>query len=966
MNVLPDEDWPPSVGRHKSNLALIMHEQDTLPRAEEAAEIQRNYVGGNVNRILKNKEEITYEDIFDFSFSRSKGASFSGGTSNKSSTDMSTEQETINEENRHFKMLIDGAPGVGKTVLCRQFAKDWGKGKILQQFSIVKLLHLREERVAKAKSIEDLFQHYNKKLQRQVVEHIEETGGEGNLLICDGFDELSEKERTQNSLFLDIIRGKVLPNCSVVVTSRPYASLYLQQLCSISRHVEVVGFTDQQIKECIEQNITDKAKANELVEQLKQRLDIFSLCYIPLNCAIVLYVYKQQNYNLPRTLTQLYTLYILHALKRSARIHFSETVNSASIRNLDNLPECMKVPFSTLCEMAFSGLQDDQLGFSSSELPQNLQECPGGGGTKPELLGLMSGAVSFPETGEELSYQFTHLTVQEFLAAWFAANQLAAEEQSKLFQKKWIKQRFKMMLLFLAGITRLQDEEVYLQILHSFKLQHHHPQPVLEAQSELEAYSELEEESQKQLIFFLAHLIYEAQNSSLSNHLASAVQKGGELSLTFEDLFHCTVLMYFLSTSNFSWKLLELESYADQTMEIIEQAFCEHASNSHVKELVVEQLTPNKAPLLTYTHTQELRLNFETSPPEPTSLSCLVNIPQLTTLNVRPIGIDQQSVCEWNKSLVFLFRALTDNTTLHKLVIFSNHEVDEEAVEALRDMLKINTSFQHLVLCRLGLTDSTAEDIANMLAENHSLKTLDISMNNITAVGAVMIFRAVEKNTTLETLRMGGNEIYYHTQPLWFGITPISPSHSLLSLVKPPNALSLPAYLPLFSGATDSTQSLSTRSLSTPSLMPPSQPLHSSPLLVLPVLDDSVAVPLSIMSSCNLKHTQWNPILFFQWCAFRDKAEKHKALGDMLSHNHTLTELDIWWSSRHPKEEARGLLHNTTLKEFTFHTNGDENTYTKVYKNKSEETMQGWGFVFTFLPPYFVSILLACHPHSHI
>ena len=82
----------------------------------------------------------------------------------------------------------------GKTVLCGQFAKDWGTAKILQQFSIVKLLHLREERVAKAQSIEDLFQHYNKKLQRQVVEHIEETGGEGTLLICDGFDELSEKE----------------------------------------------------------------------------------------------------------------------------------------------------------------------------------------------------------------------------------------------------------------------------------------------------------------------------------------------------------------------------------------------------------------------------------------------------------------------------------------------------------------------------------------------------------------------------------------------------------------------------------------------------------------------------------------------------------------------------------------------------------------------------------------------------
>ena len=182
---------------------------------------------------------------------------------------------------------------------------------------------------------------------------------------------------------------------------------------------------------------------------------------------------------------------------------------------------------------------------------------------------------------------------------------------------------------------------------------------------------------------------------------------------------------------------------------------------------------------------------------------------------------------------------------------------------------------------------------------------------------------------------MGVNKIYHRTQPFSFGITPTSPSQSLLSLVEPPNALlrptlSLPDYLPLFSGATGpthSTQSLSTRSLSTPSLVTSSQSLHSPPLMfsvpILPVLDDSVLAALCNMSLCNSNRTQWNPILHNQWCAFRANAEKHKALGDMLSHNHTLTELDIRWSSRHPKEEARGLLHNTTLKEFTFCTNVD-------------------------------------------
>ena len=261
-------------------------------------------------------------------------------------------------------------------------------------------------------------------------------------------------------------------------------------------------------------------------------------------------------------------------------------------------------------------------------------------------------------------------------------------------------------------------------------------------------------------------------------------------------------------------------------------------------------------------------------------------------------------------------------------------------VEALQYMLKMNTSFQRLVLCRLGLTDSTVEDIANMLVENHSLKTLNISMNNITAVGAVKIFRALERNNTLEALNMGGNRIY--EQNIFSSITPVSPSRSLLSLVAPPNVLlrsalslsksgkalsklSLPACLPSFStGSTLSTNSLSTRSLSAPSLFPSFEPLHSSPIPILPTLDDDdVVAALCDMEVHNFYHAQWDSKLFIQWCAFRVNAEKHEALGDMLSHNHTLTELDIWWSSHNPNEEARGLLQNTTLKEITFLNNND-------------------------------------------
>ena len=663
MDVLPDEDWPPSVGRKESNLVMIEHERDTLPGAKEAEEMQRDYVGGRVDRIVKKKKEIGYDQLFSF----------------------------LKEKCRSkFKMLIDGAPGVGKTTLCRKFCKDWGAGQILQQFSIVWLLNLRQEKIAKAKSLDDLFQHDDEDLLKEIVQHMKKTRGEGNLLVCDGFDELSEKERTEHSLFLDIIRGDVLPNCSVIVSSRPYASLELQQMNSIAHHVEIVGFTEEQVKACIRRNITDKPKATKLIKHLKQRLDILSLCYTPLNAAITLYVYKQEEYTLPTTLTQLYTLYILHSLKRSVRIHF-KNLNVNHITDLKNLPHPIALPFKALCKMAYNGLHDDQLGFSTSQLPKSLQGCPGCKGTKPDLLGLMSGSKGFTRSNAEVSYQFTHLTVQEFLAAWYAD---IVKKQGKVFLEKAGVDRFRMMLLFLAGITGLQDTQVYQQVLNNA------PRPS---------------------IFFLSHLIYESQSICLSSILANAVQQNGELTMKFNryDLFQCTVVAYFLSTCNFPWKHLKLVYVTDEQMKVVYQVCCEHAGSSDVRG--AQKINPLK-------DTQELSLRyvFDDSTPSPkhTSFSYLRHMKPTSLL----VSFAKATVKSISKYCSMLFNVLKNHKTLQRLEIMAMEECafDIEECEGLKEMLKTNTSLQNLLIGWNILNDLTAEHIAAGLDDNHSLKKLDI------------------------------------------------------------------------------------------------------------------------------------------------------------------------------------------------------------------------------------------------
>ena len=924
--MLSSEDWPPSIGRYESNLALIEHSRGTLPGAKEAEQMQRDYVGGKVDRIVERKKEIGYEELFDFSMA------------------LDNSEEAI-YASKHFRMLIDGAPGIGKTVLCRKFCKDWGAGKILQQFSMVWLLHLREERIAKAKTIDDLFQHYNEDLLREVVQHMKKTGGECNALVCDGFDELSKQERTQHSLFLDIMKGKVLPNCSLIATSRPYASLELQKIESITRHVELVGFTNEQIKECIRRNISHKSKAEELIQKLKHRLDIFSLCYIPLNCSIMIYVYKQEDYQLPDTVTLLYTFYIRNALKRSANVHFPH--NAISNVDLYSLPECMKEPFDSLCKVAYNGLFCDQLGFKPMDLPKSLQDCPGGKGTKPELLGLMSGTKSFVGTGDEVvSYQFTHLTVQEFLAAWYAATGLSAEELSKLFIEKMGDDRFRMMLLFLSGITGLHDTQVYQQIVH--KVIPQHPQ-LSEA---LKEEKEGEEEDWKHLvanhIFFLAHLIYESQNASLSHILAFSVQQDGKLTLDFDylDLFQCTVLTYFLSTSNYPWTLLELKDLTDQQVEVMQQVSCELAGSSDERG---ERQTPNnEPPLLLHNETKKLQLGYKLDYsidskillPRSSSFSCLLKMKQLTALSIRVVPPDNkddsslsdredgtssshesdttatdqprhQYTTAWMKSLITLFKALAHNTTLQELEIYNGGmflnnilDDDSEMGEPLSDMLKTNTSMKYLTLNGFGLTDWTATHIAAGLVDNHSLETLDIRRNEITSVGAASIFKALENNNTLKSLNVSRNNLLCRLH------SPHSPPPQLLPVLPP----SLP-----------STQ---TAALHSPSL-PLSDPPSPSPVTT---HDGCVGSAMAGMLHCNRTLTELNvsdccltpqcSVPVFNALQHNSSLKKlyiydsvldTKALADMLSHNHSLTILNILNCDLHPKTLARGLLHNTTL-----------------------------------------------------
>ena len=346
-------------------------------------------------------------------------------------------------------VLVEGAPGIGKTTFAWEFCKKWGKGESKQEYSLVVLLRLRDKRIQEAKCLRDLLYHPDETLPDVIAAELIDSLGEGVLILLEGLDELPESQRTESSVFLDLIHGRLLPLATVLITTRPWASEYLHRNCKekISQHVEILGFTKQQIHNYLQSVCKpddDPSLLSDIEKYLSCYPQIHAAMYIPLNAAIVVEVYRRSRTGeciIPKTMTQLYTALSQTLLIRYLQEHPVHGKTKWKIHNFSDLPSDVYEHFLQLSEVAYCSITNDQkLVFSSEDLPQNV-----------ETLGFMQ---SVPElyVNESFTHNFLHLTIQEFLAAVYITH-LSPEEQLELFEE-CEGGLFKVVMRFVAGLTK--------------------------------------------------------------------------------------------------------------------------------------------------------------------------------------------------------------------------------------------------------------------------------------------------------------------------------------------------------------------------------------------------------------------------------------------------------------------------------------------------------------------------------
>ena len=410
--------WPPHTSEVYVNLAIIKSDSKPLPLKEADEYTRAMVIDGNLDAILQKKRPIEFSDI---------------------AKDISSGQI----------ILVEGAPGVGKSTFAWEFCRRWERGEIAQQYQLVLLLRLRDERMGNAKSLEDVICH---PFKDDIVKELESTLGANTLIILEGFDELSDTCR-KSSLFTQIINGEIptILKANVLVTSRHWATSGLRNdnKSRIFQYIEILGFTESQINEYITISCKEDEEVVDGIKNYLQKYPQIKACmYIPINTAIVVEVYRECKSRgiLPETLTELYYALVQSLLLRYLRGHDNPLYRKKTLLTIEkDLPEEVYTKFLAVCRLAYKGVcttvgQSIQLVFS--DLPPDF-----------ETLGLLQSVPQlYVVQGERTTHNFLHLTVQEFLAAFHISN-MPPNEQLEHYKKQ--QGAFNVVLKFLAGFTKL-------------------------------------------------------------------------------------------------------------------------------------------------------------------------------------------------------------------------------------------------------------------------------------------------------------------------------------------------------------------------------------------------------------------------------------------------------------------------------------------------------------------------------
>ena len=641
------------------------------------------------------------------------------------------------------RILIEGAPGIGKTVLAKEITYGWATNEILTEIKIVFLLYLRDPQIQLINKVGELVEYVsneclNSEQITTLTTHLVNTKGKQLCIVMDGFDEYPSSLQ-KNSFIVEIIKRIVLPNATVVITSRPTATVLLHDW--VDRRIDILGLPKEEREKYISKIFMNSPeKKDELNKYLKQQPVINGLCFVPLHLTILLFLFQKGN--LPETLTEMNKSFILHTIYRHLEKYGQPPCGP--VDKLADIPKPILDIVYNLSEFAFKGLQENKLVFTFDEIKQI---CPC---INEEVngFGLLQAVEHYPHkgAGTTKSFNFLHYTMQEFLAALHVSN-LPSEQQSSLMERTFWDGHYNFMWMMFVGIVGIKSD-IFFNFISKGK--------VYKRKSEVRIADSIRNDKRKRLHVFQCYL--EAKENTEMPEVISSMFKGGKVIFSNVKLLphNVTSLMSFMSTrQSVQWKSLELQQckIGDIGMSVLQQFISENTSTLEYVDLSHNKSSPwgVYSAIIRNCSTNSLTLCGDDG------IEDYVNeIKEALQTNTQLISLTLCDVID--HGVISIAEAIEVNTTLQNLDISSNN-ISDAGAAAISDSLKRNSSLVKLNMSRNKITSEGAKKMVEALQVNTTLKQLDLSINKICDDGATAISNDLISNISLQVLNISHNSI---------------------------------------------------------------------------------------------------------------------------------------------------------------------------------------------------------------
>ena len=715
--MVDDDTWPPEQPTSFTPLLLIHHQGHRTP--EQVTTLAKLMHTGDIDKVAlvtsqqfgMKHAKLGNHEKFEKAFETSR-----------TTKEIEEILAPLEESKKSCFVLIEGAPGIGKSVLLKEIAYRWGNKELLQKFEFVLLVSLRDPSLQQIKCVDDLLQLFCKgdKNATEIVsacsEYLFANGGKSLTLLLDGYDEYPEDLR-ECSLVASILQRQVLPLCGLVVSSRPHASEHLREQATI--RVDILGFTETEREHYIKQALPDQPhKIKELTQYLHQQPSVNSICFIPFNMVILLYLFKL-GISLPKNSTELYHHFICSTISR----HLSKLGNplTHNITDLTALPEPYNRIIQQLSKLSLEALNSNKLIFTLDDI---TAACPGIAAIPGAIngFGLLQAVQHFGLYAKTMTLHFIHFTIQEFLAAHYISHLPPNEELKVIEANFWNDVHFNMFSIYIS-LTKGQRPS-FKQFLSGGNKVTTISQKFLKDQLKCLRLYRIFKEADDHVVCCTIEQAEIFCNKKISLSWATLLPSDMEC-----------ISIFLNSSSNKKWKALYLSNchIQDKGLNILYRIL-HHTSNIIINELGLYNngLTTQSSFLISELSVKcrvtGLVIGGNNTIGENQQLYYFLTDPS-TTLEVLDMKATQLS----SRGAIHLFTALKNNNTLKKLRIDDN-DITDDACDAITTALERNSC---LVTFSIYNNPMSSEAILPFLEVNNTLQLLglpDCPQENITSL----------------------------------------------------------------------------------------------------------------------------------------------------------------------------------------------------------------------------------------